>query len=332
MATLTKQTGSPPRAWGRRRRGGLVPWRARFTPTCVGTAGTWSRSTPRMTVHPHVRGDGPDVEATGSESLGSPPRAWGRPWRRSMRRRWRRFTPTCVGTALLGGRGTRVGAVHPHVRGDGNDTHRMIYVLLGSPPRAWGRLLERQHPALPWRFTPTCVGTARLDVEPSEVEAVHPHVRGDGVFSVPAGELAVGSPPRAWGRLPQFWPITRMYRIRNTAGSPPRAWGRRPQAQRHRLPPRFTPTCVGTAPTSTKPPPGAAVHPHVRGDGSEIDAGRKTKSGSPPRAWGRQRLLLRGWAVERFTPTCVGTALKWPQPTTPRPVHPHVRGDGGLTD
>src|SRR5207249_3361223 len=111
--------------------------------------------------------------------------------------------------------------------------------------------------------TPTCVGTARRRRSPVRRSSVHPHVRGDGAFAVlldvPAGRFTptcvgtaprhaasrrrpAGSPPRAWGRRPQF------DFAQAVSGSPPRAWGRR------RTPDfldeatgRFTPTCVGTA-------------------------------------------------------------------------------------
>ncbi len=71
---------------------------------------------------------------------------------------------------------------------------------------------------------------------------------------------------------------------------------------------RFTPTCVGTARRSGEGWPSAAVHPHVRGDGSGVSGGSSSAAGSPPRAWGRRLLVARK--------RCGGT------------VHPHVRGDG----
>ena len=92
---------------------------------------------------------------------------------------------------------------------------------------------------------------------------------------------------------------------------------------------RFTPTCVGTAqhghkllPAARGSPPRAwgrrscslgrpirwSVHPHVRGDGSKQDTGEAETIGSPPRAWGRRRYVGAQAHIERFTPTCVGTA------------------------
>src|SRR5205085_977877 len=90
---------------------------------------------------------------------GSPPRAWGRPARRGMRPGQERFTPTCVGTTPPRSAGTRVSAVHPHVRGDDRYVNQDCPFPGGSPPRAWGRLGAMGPRPLRWRFTPTCVGT-----------------------------------------------------------------------------------------------------------------------------------------------------------------------------
>ncbi len=166
---------------------------------------------------------------------------------------------------------------------------------------------------LPYRFTPTCEGTASRRRPPARSTQVHPHVRGDGARYRTFGRILAGSPPRAWGR-----PV----------GSPPRAWGRR------RIKPcavgtcRFTPTCVGTANALTDFVFNAPVHPHVRGDGA-LTARRYTSlTGSPPRAWGRLRYRRARPGASRFTPTCVGTAARAGSSSMPITVHPHVRGDG----
>ena len=178
-----RHRGSPPRAWGRR----LVP----------SGAGQIS------TVHPHGRGDGVGHRRIRQPFLGSPPRAWGR-------RRTRRASPTPT-------------TVHPHGRGDGwgdapgsRQSPRFTptgvgtaitengdeHAFLGSPPRAWGRLVHNRGE--------------------DNRQSVHPHGRGDGVLLLSQHNDRRGSPPRAWGR--------RVFRGRCcwvSFGSPPRAWGRR---------------------------------------------------------------------------------------------------------
>ena len=131
----------------------------RFTPTCVGKMYApwkmWCRS------------------------VGSPPRAWGRFTRSSLLDNARRFTPTCV-EKMTGTRDVEVGSsVHPHVRGEdvfvcqiGDHAERftptcvgkmkahcrLMLIMRGSPPRAWGRCRPRVNRFPLGRFTPTCVG------------------------------------------------------------------------------------------------------------------------------------------------------------------------------
>ena len=136
---IEPQSGSPPRAWGRRELGrGLAPL-LRFTPTCVGT--TWSipRTRAAASVHPHVRGDDPPPSTKVGETHGSPPRAWGRLRGRGLGQDPRRFTPTCVGTTRVATALSHSTPVHPHVRGDDSISFQASCHSDGSPPRAWGR-------------------------------------------------------------------------------------------------------------------------------------------------------------------------------------------------
>ncbi len=136
---------------------------------------------------------------------------------------------------------------------------------------------------------------------------------------------------------------------------------------------RFTPTCVGTACRSNRTSRHRTVHPHVRGDGASTWEQRRTSSsvhphvrgdgveleichvrgsrftptcvgtaslfgflirpqtGSPPRAWGRLMSWSESFAGRRFTPTCVGTATRRATRRWQPAVHPHVRGDGGVS-
>ena len=92
---------------------------------------------------------------------------------------------------------------------------------------------------------------------------------------------------------------------------------------------RFTPTCVGTAPTSPMPGRATAVHPHMCGDSSRIGRWAKWPRGSPPHVWGQQVTAGLGFVRARFTPTCVGTAWASFVWILSRMVHPHMCGDSG---
>ncbi len=50
-------------------------------------------------------------------------------------------------------------------------------------------------------------------------------------------------------------------------------------------------------------------------------------SGSPPRVWGQQELLVLHCSIWRFTPTCVGTTPYFRRIVSTGAVHPHVCGD-----
>ena len=90
---------------------------------------------------------------------------------------------------------------------------------------------------------------------------------------------------------------------------------------------RFTPTCVGTTFEGGARALVFTVHPHVRGDDDENQKEALHLSGSPPRAWGRRCRSDALVVAVRFTPTCVGTTRGDGRAHLAASVHPHVRGD-----
>ena len=171
--------GSPPHAWGHCRKSANSSASRRFTPTRVGTL-YWSKaSTRHLPVHPHTRGDISAGRTCSPAREGSPPHAWGhlQPGPRGLY--VYRFTPTRVGT--LPPHDTRVAGlpVHPHTRGDIDESERRFPSTHGSPPHAWGHFRASwMFPPL-YRFTPTRVGTFRRGSAAAPCIAVHPHTRGD---------------------------------------------------------------------------------------------------------------------------------------------------------
>src|SRR5208337_855042 len=53
----------------------------------------------------------------------------------------------------------RIRPVHPHARGDNRMRLRLVFPIVGSPPRAWGQLERDGALGAQARFTPTRVGT-----------------------------------------------------------------------------------------------------------------------------------------------------------------------------
>ena len=91
--------------------------------------------------------------------------------------------------------------------------------------------------------------------------------------------------------------------------------------------PRFTPTCVGKTGAHSSELQTETVHPHVRGEDTRSGNACGSRSGSPPRAWGRRLGEAPDGRAPRFTPTCVGKTRCSARASRPRPVHPHVRGE-----
>ena len=89
--------GSPPRSWGKLFAILHQADSARFTPTLVGKTTLCVSLSCRHPVHPHARGENAHPLDIVLQSLGSPPRSWGkRPGHASFESQ-RRFTPTLVG-------------------------------------------------------------------------------------------------------------------------------------------------------------------------------------------------------------------------------------------
>ncbi len=171
---------------------------------------------------------------------------------------------------------------------------------------------------------------------------VHPHARGEHVFTPSPSVSPAGSSPRPWG--------ARGYRgargtgirfIPTPVGStrrpyaPARAPSVHPHARgEHAIPrlvcvgiERFIPTPVGSTKVLgevNRPPP---VHPHARGEHLPHLLGTGLRYGSSPRPWGAlARWPESAWAA-RFIPTPVGSTATRTSAWWRTSVHPHARGE-----
>ena len=340
-------TGSPPRVWGRRPAVGADDDHRRFTPTCVGKACSRSSMLFSTTVHPHVCGEGAHVAADRvGDDDGSPPRVWGRRGHSGRDAVRRRFTPTCVGKARAWPAAHPRCSVHPHVCGEGVLPSAFLSIQNGSPPRVWGRRSRWTPGAGRCRFTPTCVGKARGVSASIGMVTVHPHVCGEGVVGEPRRQVDPRFTPTCVGKAPGPRRTCRAGTVhphvcgegargrvshRHSITVHPHVCGE--GAAVHLGPPgtgpvhphvcgegrvpesllcgreRFTPTCVGKAPTWNRCTGPGTVHPHVCGEGRSLSFNRLQSLGSPPRVWGRQRRPRTLVGYVRFTPTCVGKAI-----------------------
>src|SRR5690606_5298142 len=93
---------------------------------------------------------------------GSSPRAWGKRLVNDDGSEVIRFIPTCVGQTLARRWPTRRDAVHPHVRGANAPPAAALLSVIGSSPRAWGKLAHELGRLFGRRFIPTCVGQTSM--------------------------------------------------------------------------------------------------------------------------------------------------------------------------
>ena len=151
------------------------------------------------------------------------------------------------------------------------------------------------------RFTPTRVGTSAYTGTACTGASVHPHACGDIVGLCAINPTGIGSPPRVWGHPEHVLDVLH--------------------------PDRFTPTRVGTSSPISLMAHAFAVHPHACGDISLKTRPLSTRCGSPPRVWGHPHDTLFILAIQRFTPTRVGTSLDLKDFLLSSAVHPHACGD-----
>ena len=191
----------------------------RFIPTGVGNTRAGCACPRPPAVHPHGRGEHAGRAAGCGARCGSSPRAWGT---RAVGRPARykgRFIPTGVGNTRLMRWSAMPRPVHPHGRGEHITSGLMVWMNVGSSPRAWGTLVRQALDRGAVRFIPTGVGNTAPPPSPATTSAVHPHGRGEH-------GLATGLPA-------------------DLIGSSPRAWGTRRPGQTRGVPFRFIPTGVG---------------------------------------------------------------------------------------
>ncbi len=191
--------GSSPRPWGTlvtHHKGCIL---LRFIPTPVGNTSRTLRPQCGHSVHPHARGEHCNLFCHAALQGGSSPRPWGTPDELLAFFPALRFIPTPVGNTVGPAAQVRVGAVHPHARGEhfcgqpgqeGGD---------GSSPRPWGTPPRGRPCTRTGRFIPTPVGNTVCVIVDCGAWPVHPHARGEHLFSPGAPFTPRGSSPRPWG-------------------------------------------------------------------------------------------------------------------------------------
>ena len=236
--------GSSPHAWGTRRAGCGRPGFRRFIPTRVGNTTSGAAVAQPSTVHPHTRGEHWARLTRENSVTGSSPHAWGTLKPVGQARKHRRFIPTRVGNTKDAAATPEEAAVHPHTRGEHNQSKHDKHPIDGSSPHAWGTHPNTRGTDSMIRFIPTRVGNTRQNSICSIPVTVHPHTRGEHSSWNAASSIVTGSSPHAWG---------------TQLGLPGRA-----------LEARFIPTRVGNTTASAAWMCPQPVHPHTRGEHDQL--------------------------------------------------------------
>ena len=152
----------------------------------------------------------------------------------------RRFIPTPVGNTGRNGEKPFGKPVHPHTRGEHQPQLVGLAAEGGSSPHPWGTLWPDLRFHGEHRFIPTPVGNTASRWQTSNPGTVHPHTRGEHMYSEANRSRMSGSSPHPWG-------------TRRASELNPRYF-------------RFIPTPVGNTVFHSEVGFFNAVHPHTRGE------------------------------------------------------------------
>ncbi len=152
-----------------------------------------------------------------------------------------------------------------------------------------------------YRFIPTHVGNRSFVPGRGPLRPVHPHARGEQPCTHARPPWCLGSSPRTWGT------------------------GRRGGI--HVSQSRFIPTHVGNRFPDRRTSLHHSVHPHARGEQMLGQIDNHGCSGSSPRTWGTDFILLIWSCRLRFIPTHVGNSTEAGLQRHSESVHPHARGE-----
>ncbi len=250
---------------------------------------------------PRVRGDDWQERETAEREAGGPSRARGRPGPRTTPPLRPGRTPACAGTTPHGPLCSAQPREDPRVRGDDFLLRDESTTNTGGPPRARGRLPQRQADRLLVGRTPACAGTTTAELRLVTTIKEDPRVRGDDWRYANNETPDEGGPPRARGRLPG---------VSLDAGME-----------------RRTPACAGTTCARSPASPHPGEDPRVRGDDDPDAKAPKWEAGGPPRARGRRAVCRRRQREQGRTPACAGTTTAATRWRRGRREDPRVRGD-----
>ena len=274
-----------------------------FIPTRAGKMAYPQARRSRMAVHPHSRGENGDARRPQPQGCGSSPLARGKSeqgWRGALTRR---FIPTRAGKMQpYPAQPPRLG-VHPHSRGENSTWRSRTGRQRGSSPLARGKWAGVASGLGAMGFIPTRAGKISSFCQARSDTKVHPHSRGENIFTAAGHAITSGSSPLARGKS-------------RPGGCGCCVLG-------------FIPTRAGKISSFCQARSDTKVHPHSRGENAGYSYADVDFVGSSPLARGKYPPRTPQSRKEGFIPTRAGKISRGRSAPPTSPVHPHSRGENG---
>ena len=172
----------------------------RITPACAGKSDALPASKCDARDHPRLRGEKYSISPFSNAIAGSPPLARGKVCTSQNLSDRLRITPACAGKRRAGAFGSTRTGDHPRLRGEKLPYTRRIYIRLGSPPLARGKVSNFPDQCVNFRITPACAGKSENVKSKDMASWDHPRLRGEKVFLYEIEKQTEGSPPLARGK------------------------------------------------------------------------------------------------------------------------------------
>ncbi|SAI67733.1 Domain of uncharacterised function (DUF2825) [Bordetella ansorpii] len=175
--------------------------RARFIPAYAGNTRRPSVPCRTLPVHPRIRGEHGPASPPAATHRGSSPHTRGtlNPGRPPPR--YSRFIPAYAGNTCSAPARQPPASVHPRIRGEHFLGAAMAEITIGSSPHTRGTLVDLAGVWRGGRFIPAYAGNTSGTSESTAATPVHPRIRGEHCFGMPARRSKAGSSPHTRGTL-----------------------------------------------------------------------------------------------------------------------------------
>ena len=188
------------------------------------------------------------------------------------------------------------------MRGENQHGSHAVVGVVGTSPRARGKLKEKHSGPNGGRNIPACAGKTAKPPPPTErFNSEHPRVRGENSEVIQLLRTTLGTSPRARGKR---W----VEPISVATG-------------------RNIPACAGKTTTAPYPSATTQEHPRVRGENNALRGDVKTITGTSPRARGKLLDDVTNGFERRNIPACAGKTGIMGAPGGSGKEHPRVRGE-----